>query len=85
MKASKPVMVSLLVIDLKNIVGQFKGVLTWMSKERAQLQSMIERLAPPRDTFPPSHQGGGVSEAAASHDNEHHEDEHGDPVISGTP
>jgi hypothetical protein len=45
------------LVDMKNLVGQMKGMLTSMSKERLELQKMIERGRELLDRIePPSNQ-----------------------------
>ena len=44
-KPAKPAKPEPSIVDVKNLVGQIKGMLTWMSKERTELQAMLERLA----------------------------------------
>lgn len=87
------------LVDIKNLVGQMKGMLTWMSKERAELQKMIERgrellykLEPPSDehVLDALKAAAGEDPAPGFLDGEGHHDEagpykeeHGDPALSG--
>jgi hypothetical protein len=82
------------LVDVKNLVGQMKGILTWMAKERtelqnmqAQLQDMIASVTPAgsaemtAETRPSDVSDSAGMTAEAMGDT--HE-EHGDPVVSGT-
>jgi hypothetical protein len=55
-----------------------KGMLTWMSKERAELQNMMAQVQSVLSALGPSDSAGMTAEAT-----EEAHGEHGDPVISG--
>jgi hypothetical protein len=76
--------------DLKNLAGQMKGMLTWMSKERSALQDMLgsvnailTRMNTPPEPAPadaPADGGDPAPASAEAHDasgSEHPEDPQG--------
>jgi hypothetical protein len=82
------------LVDVKILVGQMKGMLTWMSRERAELQNMMAQVQSvlaglgsagsaeeTADTIP-SCSAEMPAEIRPNCDEEAHE-EHGDPVVSG--
>jgi hypothetical protein len=78
------------LVDVKILVGQMKGMLTWMSKERAELQNMMAQVQSMLSALGPSDSVGMTAESTMASSagmtaeaTKEAPGEHGDPVISG--
>ena len=80
------------LVDLKNLVGQMTGVLTWMKAEREQMRSMVDAM---RAILAEAEGTEALAELEEVHEEEsqqednheenvgHEEEAHGDPIVSG--
>ena len=81
------------LVDMKNLVGQMKGLVTWMAKERAELQTMSTQLSDLLVRFAPAatdapekqyeREGHREDHQQGNHEEAQQAEGHGDPVISG--